>query len=155
MGFVCGINLPVWGRALSLTLSHGERGWVGRENPSDREAKNGWISVVAWVLPAELTYWFVLCPLPSPLPRGEGMGWRVNSKWQRSQKWLDFSILYPLSPWERVRERAVSASLLCGKRQSCRQPVEFHRLFTMPKDFVCAGMRQFLSASGKGRLKPV
>ena len=69
-------------------------------------------TAVAWVLPAELTYWFVLCPLPSPLPRGEGMGWRVNSKWQRSPKWLNLSILNPLSPWERVRERAVSASLL-------------------------------------------
>ena len=29
-------------------------------------------AVVAWALSAELTYWFVLCPLPSPLPRGEG-----------------------------------------------------------------------------------
>ena len=40
------------------------------------------------------------------------MGWLGNSKWQRSPKWLNLSILNPLSPWERVRERAVSASLL-------------------------------------------
>ena len=83
------------------------------------------------------------------------MGWQGNSKWQRSPKWLNLSILNPLSPWERVRERAVSASLLWGKHQSCKQPVEFHQLFTMPKDdFVCAGMRQFLSVPAKGRLKP-
>ena len=30
----------------------------------------------------------------------------TNSKWQRIQKWLNFSILNSLSPWERVRERA-------------------------------------------------
>ncbi len=29
-------------------------------------------AVVAWALPAELTFRFVLCHLPSPLPRGEG-----------------------------------------------------------------------------------
>ena len=52
------------------------------------------------------------------------MGWWVNSKWQKSPKWLNLSILNPLSPWERARERAVSASLLWGKHQSCRQPVE-------------------------------
>ena len=40
------------------------------------------------------------------------MGWQGNSKWQRSLKWLNLSILNPLSPWERARERAVSASLL-------------------------------------------
>ena len=113
-------------------------------------------AVVAWVLPAELTCLFVLCPLPNPLPRGEGI---EDTEIQPFLDSLPLGIcqqIYPLSPWERVRERAVSASLLWSKRQSCRQPVEFHRLFTMPKDgFVCAGMRQFLSVSGKGRLKPV
>ena len=38
--------------ALSLTLSHGERGWVDREAKSGRETKNG--SVVAWPMPAIL-----------------------------------------------------------------------------------------------------
>ena len=113
-------------------------------------------TVVAWVLPAELTYRFVLCPLPSPLPRGEGI---EDTEIQPFLDSLPLGVslpIYPLSPWERVRERAVSASLLWGKHQSCRQPVEFHRIFAMPKDgFVCAGMRQFLSASGGGRLKPV
>ena len=33
-----------------------------------------------------------------------------------------------------------------NKHQSCKQPVEFHRIFTMSKDdFVCVGMRQFRS----------
>jgi len=78
-----------------------------------KTGKAGFITAaVAWALPAELTYWFVLCPLPSPLPRGEGI------EDTEIQPFLDFLPLgicqqiYPLSPWERVRERAVSASLL-------------------------------------------
>ena len=83
------------------------------------------------------------------------MGWQGNSKWQRSPKWLNLSILNPLSPWERARERAVSASLLWANANLAGS-LSNHRIFAMPEDdFVCAGMRQFLSVPAKGRLKPV
>ena len=55
VGFARGIDCF----ALSLTHSHGERGWVGKETPSGREAKNGWVSVSS---------------IPSPRGRGLGRG---------------------------------------------------------------------------------
>ena len=105
-----------------------------------------YVPTIVKLKPKAYSAQFVLCPLPSPLPRGEGI---EDTEIQPFLDSLSLGVslpIYPLSPWERVRERAVSASLLWGKHQSCRQSVEFHRLFTMSKDdFVCAGMRQFLS----------
>jgi len=82
----------------------------------------------------------------------------VAGKLQVAEKPKMVESQYPQSPpppgggWGEGGKR----KLTLGKHQSCRQPVEFHRLFTMPKDdFVCAGMRQFLSVPAKGRLKPV
>ena len=76
------------------------------------------------------------------------MGREILGDRESKNGWVSVSSIP--SPRGRGLGRGQSASLLWGKHQSCRQPVEFHRLFTMPKDdFVCAGMRQFLSVFGQ------
>ena len=78
--FLRNLNVSLRLTALSLTLSHRERGQIGR-NP-----KNGWVSASS---------------IPSPAGRRDKIGWK-------SQTWLGFGILNPLSPWERARERAAN-----------------------------------------------
>jgi len=45
-----------------------------------------------------LTNLAVRCPLPNPLPRGEGI-------MALKPTIIGFSVICPLSPWERARER--------------------------------------------------
>ena len=70
-----------------------------------------------------LTNLAVRCPLPNPLPRGEGIrllkikeskiGNRMAGKPENVRVWQ----LNPLSPWERARERASKPqACLFGKR---------------------------------------
>ena len=61
----------VWSWAKPTLLLFGS---LSRQNGGRlKMGEAGFITTaVAWALPAELTFRFVLCPLPSPLPRGEG-----------------------------------------------------------------------------------
>ena len=72
-----------------------------------------------------LTNLAVCCPLPSPLPRGEGIGlsslniFRFTCHLIPNLALFDFQQLDSLSPWERVRERATNRKV----RQKFKSPI--------------------------------
>ena len=130
---------------LSLTLSHGERERITEIMFAEMMANGMRFSVFTGKAHATTSYraeqgtsggFDCFCPLPSPLPRGEGTNCR------ELQQWLDFSHPIPslrgkenklqgiativefqlsdsLSPWERVRERVKQSNppeALCSAR---------------------------------------
>ena len=94
------LNVSLRLTALSLTLSHGERGQIGRKSKT-------WLGF----------------DILNSLSRGEKgqIGWK-------SQTWLGFGILNPLYPWERVRERAANRQVcflaILGRKTSSTLPFQ-------------------------------
>ena len=77
-----------------------------------------------------LTNLAVRCPLPNPLPRGEGIKlsnpniFRFICHLIFNPTFSDFQQPNPLSPWERVRERASKLqACLFGKRYGPVRPI--------------------------------
>ena len=78
-----------------------------------------------------LTNLAVRCPLPNPLPRGEGIGLlkirerRIENQMVGKPENVRAQQLNPLSPWERVRERASKPKVcLFNKRYSPVHPIK-------------------------------
>ena len=77
-----------------------------------------------------LTNLAVRCPLPNPLPRGEGIRLlkirerRIESQMEGKPENARVRQLNPLSPWERARERASKPKVcLFNKRYNPAHPI--------------------------------
>ena len=80
-----------------------------------------------------LTNLAVRCPLPNPLPRGEGIRLlkirerRIENQMVGKPENVRVWQLNPLSPWERARERASKPqACLFGKRYGPVRPINLY-----------------------------
>ena len=118
------LNVSLRLTALSLTLSHGERGQIGRKSKTwlGFDILNSLSRGERGQIGRKSKTWLGFDILNS-LSRGEKgqIGWK-------SQTWLGFGILNPLYPWERVRERAANRQVcflaILGRKTSSTLPFQ-------------------------------